>query len=219
MAKNDSKVIYWIKFDINFFKRDVIKFILKKKNGAQAIVLYGQLACLSAGNNGILNFNNKRPYTIDEIASLVDEKEKKIKPLLDLLIEYELITMQDDGSICLPEVENKLTSETGKSQRMKNYRNQIKEAAKDEIERETDAYRTDEYINEAYKLIDSVNLPEEYRNKMADLSNEALKEIYSIARGLIEDPDGFKEHDAFNKPGYLATCIKGIIKRETNEGL
>ena len=38
--------------------------------------------------------------------------------------------MQDDGSICLPEVENKLTSETGKSQRMKNYRNQIKEAAK-----------------------------------------------------------------------------------------
>lgn len=217
MAKNDCKVIYWIKFDINFFKRDVVKFILKKKNGAQAIVLYGQLACLSAGNNGILSFNNKRPYTTEELASLVEMKEKQIKPLLDILSEYELITTSKDGFMCLPEVENKLTSETGKAQRMKNYRNQIKDAAKDEMQREAEAYRSDRYIEEACRIIDAVNLPNDYKAKIDQLSEKALREIYSIARGLIEDQDGSSVYDAHNKPGYLATCIKGIIERELNE--
>ena len=122
MADKDKKIFYWIKTDKDFYNSYKIKSLLSEKKGDTYLVIYEQLCCESINYDGQLRYSQNRPYTITELANVINRTPKLLKETLEVLRNKELIDVLDDGTIYMYDVQNRVGSETGKARRMRDYR-------------------------------------------------------------------------------------------------
>lgn len=130
MAKNDSKIYYFIQFEWrNFFLRKDIRRLRNNSivNAEKLIVCYLEMLGLAAENNyRILDHGEDSDFADTLSLSLIDSPPELVKKTLEYFIEYGIIIKETiDGlpAIFFPEAEKMTQTKTSGAIRLKSYRN------------------------------------------------------------------------------------------------
>ena len=90
--------VKWIKLATNIFDDEKIKIIETLPKGDTLLIIWLKLLCLAGklNNNGKLMLNEKKPYNLEMICTLIGKKENIVKKALDIFIDYEMIKLDND---------------------------------------------------------------------------------------------------------------------------
>lgn len=127
MAANDDKRYYWLKLNKNFFKQHEIIIIEAMPNGKDYLIFYLKLLAESVSHEGNLRFSDKIPYSDVMLSALTNTNVDIVRSALKVFEELHMIEILEDGTVHMNETKNMIGSETGKAQRMREYRASLKE--------------------------------------------------------------------------------------------
>ena len=79
--------VKWIKLATNIFDDEKIKIIETLPKGDTLLIIWLKLLCLAGklNNNGKLMLNEKKPYNLEMICTLIGKKENIVKKALRCL--------------------------------------------------------------------------------------------------------------------------------------
>lgn len=126
MADNDKKRFYWLKLKKDFFQQHQIKVLKSLPNGRLYALIYLELLAESTSHDGELRYSQMLPYDIITLSAVIDEDKDNVEKAIETLINLELVEILDDGTIFMREIERLIGSETGKAERMRDYRERKK---------------------------------------------------------------------------------------------
>lgn len=122
MASIDNKRYYWLKLDKDFFKRHDIKIVESMKNGKDYILFYLKLLCESTSHEGYLRFSPAIPYSEDMLATVTDTNIDIVRSAIKIFTTLGMMSVMDDGTLYLEQVEKMIGSETGAAVRKRQER-------------------------------------------------------------------------------------------------
>ena len=103
---------FWLKLDKNFFKKPEIQILENMTGGKDFELFYLKLLCESTGHEGRLRLNETIPYNTTMLASVTNTPEVTVKEAIGHLTDLGLMTLLDDGTFFMNEVEKMVGSET-----------------------------------------------------------------------------------------------------------
>lgn len=133
MAQNDNKRFYWLKLKKDFFQQHQIKVLKALPNGRLYALIYLELLAESTSHDGELRYSQMLPYDTITLSAVIDEDKDNVEKAIETLINLELIEMLDDGTIFMREIQKLIGSETGKAERMRDYRERLKNNQNEQI--------------------------------------------------------------------------------------
>lgn len=133
MAANDDKRYYWLKLNKNFFKQHEIIIIEAMPNGKDYLIFYLKLLAESVSHEGNLRFSDKIPYSDVMLSALTNTNVDIVRSALKVFEELHMIEILEDGTVHMNETKNMIGSETGKAQRMREYRASLKEKEQESL--------------------------------------------------------------------------------------
>lgn len=101
MADRDKQKYYWLKLDKDFFNEYKIRSLMSKKNGDTYVTILLQLKNECLNYDGILRYSEKRAYTTQELAYVINRPVKVLEEALTVLEDMELIQVEKDGTIIM----------------------------------------------------------------------------------------------------------------------
>lgn len=110
MAEN--KKYYWLKLKRDFFKRHDIKIVESMPNGKDYILFYLKLLLESIDHEGTLRFSETIPYNEQMLSVVTDTNIDIVRSAMKLFIELNMMTVFDDQTIYMTEVDKLIGSET-----------------------------------------------------------------------------------------------------------
>lgn len=124
---NDKKY-YWLKLKRDFFKRHDIHILNGMEYGREIVLFYIKLMLESIDHEGELRFSEKLPYSNSMLANLTDTPEQIVETSMEILQDFKLIEIDENGTIILPKVINMIdsASDTDEARRSKRYREKKK---------------------------------------------------------------------------------------------
>ena len=126
MSDTDKKRFYWLKLKKDFFQQHQIKVLKALPNGRLYALIYLELMAESTTHDGELRYSKMLPYDTITLASVIDEDKDNVEKAIETLINLELVEILDDGTIYMREIQKLIGSETGKAERMRDYRERKK---------------------------------------------------------------------------------------------
>ena len=128
---------YWLKLKRDFFKRHDIRIIEGLPDGINISHFYIKLMLESVDHEGELRFSEDIPYTPEMLASITYTPLEVVEKSLKVLKDFELVKIDDDGTIRLPKVVKLIdsASDTDDARRQRRYREQ-KRAECDKMSRQ-----------------------------------------------------------------------------------
>ena len=112
MASRDKERYFWLKLHRDFFKRHDIRILESMPNGKEYVLFYLKLLTESVDHAGRLRFSDALPYSEEMLASVTGTEVETVHAAMQVLQEYKLLEVQEDGTIFLPAVAKLLDSET-----------------------------------------------------------------------------------------------------------
>jgi predicted phage replisome organizer len=103
---------YWLKLKRDFFKRHDIKIIEAMPNGKDYILFYLKLLLESIDHEGSLRFSDTIPYNEQMLSVVTNTNVDIVKSAMKLFIELNMMSIYDDQTIYMNEVEKLIGSET-----------------------------------------------------------------------------------------------------------
>lgn len=211
MSDNDKKRYYWLKLKKDFFQQHQIKVLKALPNGRLYALIYLELLAESTTHDGELRYSKMLPYDTVTLASVIDEDKDNVEKAIETLVNLEMVEVLDDGTIYMREIQKLIGSETGKAERMRDYREQKKvenatslpqcslenrvQSTENRIER--DIYKDIERITDLGLLEEAEKL-----TKLAIENNLDWRTYRTICDSL------FNPH-IVNKDKYIETILKG----------
>lgn len=124
---SDGK-FYWLKMKRDFFKRHDIQILESIPNGKDYELFYLKLMFESIDHNGSLRFNDTIPYNETMLATITNTPIDTVHTAIQVLVQLEMITILDDGTYYLSEVEKLIGSsvDNDNANRQRRYREQLK---------------------------------------------------------------------------------------------
>ena len=119
MSRGQRQRYYYIKIRESFLDNHTIKLLRRQDYpiGIVASDMYVHLLAESASHDGRLRCNEKTPYTPEDIAILFGlPKEDGVKAF-GLLLKYDLVSVEKDGTITLSDFDEYVGSETPDAER------------------------------------------------------------------------------------------------------
>lgn len=218
MADNDKKRYYWLKLKKDFFHQHQLKVLKTLPNGRLYALIYLELLAESTSHNGELRYSKTLPYDVVTLAAVIDEDKDNVQAAIDVLCNLELMEILDDGTIYLREIQRLIGSETGKAQRMRDYRERLKEVVNATLTPQCSLESRVKSIDIRDKRLDIDDDIQIYSERLLeagipiDIINKALN-IY--LKYQLNDPDIFKKiintltnEEIFNKEAYISQIIK-----------
>lgn len=101
---------YWLKLQRDFFKRHDIKIVESMPNGKDYILFYLKLLCESIDHEGYLRFSDEIPYNEQMLATITDSNIDVVRSAIKLFTELKMMTVMDDGTYHMREVEKMIGS-------------------------------------------------------------------------------------------------------------
>ena len=126
MADNDKKRFYWLRLKKDFFQQHQIKVLKSLPNGRLYALIYLELLAESTSHDGELRYSQMLPYDIITLSAVIDEDKDNVEKAIETLINLELVEILEDGTIFMREIQRLIGSETGKAERMRDYRERKK---------------------------------------------------------------------------------------------
>ena len=101
---------YWLKLQRDFFKRHDIRIVEAMPNGKDYVLFYLKLLVESVDHEGRLRFSEDIPYNVDMLATITNTNTDIVKGALQTFCELGMMTMLDDATIYMNEVNNMIGS-------------------------------------------------------------------------------------------------------------
>ena len=110
MAENGK--YYWLKLKRDFFKRHDIRIIEEMPNGKDYILFYLKLLLESVDHEGSLRFSDTIPYNENMLSVVTNTNIDIVRSAMKLFIELNMMSIYDDQTIYMNEVDKLIGSET-----------------------------------------------------------------------------------------------------------
>lgn len=110
MAENGK--FYWLKLKRDFFKRHDIRIIEEMPNGKDYILFYLKLLLESVDHEGSLRFSDTIPYNEQMLSVVTNTNIDIVRSAMKLFIELNMMSIYDDQTIYMNEVDKLIGSET-----------------------------------------------------------------------------------------------------------
>lgn len=104
MVEENKKKYYWLQLHRNFFNRHDIKAIRADVNGDKIVLVYLMLLVESIDHQGYLRFKSDIPYNEKLLSSTLGVSKKVIASSMELLQFLNLLRIEQDGTLFLPEL-------------------------------------------------------------------------------------------------------------------
>ena len=108
----ESKKYYWLKLKRDFFKRHDIRIVESMPNGKDYILFYLKLLLESIDHEGTLRFSETIPYNEQMLSVVTNTNIDTVRSAMKLFIELNMMTVFDDQTIYMTEVDKLIGSET-----------------------------------------------------------------------------------------------------------
>jgi predicted phage replisome organizer len=110
MAENGK--YYWLKLKRDFFKRHDIRIIEEMPNGKDYILFYLKLLLESIDHEGSLRFSDTIPYNEQMLSVVTNTNIDVVRSAMKLFIDLNMMSIYDDQTIFMCEVDKLIGSET-----------------------------------------------------------------------------------------------------------
>lgn len=107
-----DKRFYWLKLHRDFFKRHDIRIIEEMPNGKDYILFYLKLLLESVDHEGSLRFSDTIPYSESMLSVVTNTNVDIVRSAMKIFIELGMISILDDKTIYMDEVDKMIGSET-----------------------------------------------------------------------------------------------------------
>lgn len=207
MADRDKQVFYWQKIDKDFFNEYKIKSLLSEPKGDTycliLLALKNEVLNYVEDGVGILRYSPKRAYSINELASVINRPAKVLESALKVLQDKELLSVEEDGTIRIPEVNvGKITGQS------------LRKSGKDSVKITKELPQNDQE--------NSVNYTLEIRDKRLDIEEEDMykrmidryKEAGFSNDVLLKAIETFQKYDAPVRNDLFAKIVNILSNEE-----
>lgn len=109
---SEKKKYYWLKLKRDFFKRHDIRIVESMLNGKDYILFYLKLLLESIDHEGTLRFSETIPYNEQMLSVVTNTNIDTVRSAMKLFIELNMMTVCDDQTIYMNEVDKLIGSET-----------------------------------------------------------------------------------------------------------
>jgi predicted phage replisome organizer len=106
----EKKKYYWLKLKRDFFKRHDIRIVESMPNGKDYILFYLKLLLESIDHEGTLRFSETIPYNEEMLSVVTDTNIDTVRSAMKLFLELNMMTVFDDQTIYMNEVNNLIGS-------------------------------------------------------------------------------------------------------------
>lgn len=220
------KRYYWLKLNKNFFRRLIMRKMLREPDGVQMQVVYLKILLESVENDGEIAFANVYDSIVEEIAEEIEESPETVQRTIDFLITHNYAEyLTDGGNLFFPEAIKLSGSEGESADRMRRKRARDKDASQSD-EQVTQATHnvtlkeTDKRDRVLERVIDRQSESEGTAEKADRSGNEisgneiqsipTLETVQEYARETHSPADPSKFHDWYEQNGWTDSDGKPI---------
>lgn len=132
MAEN--KKYYYLKLKDTFFDSEEMKILESMDNGILYQNLYLKICLISLKSNGALLFKDMIPYNLDMIATITRINKDIVKTGLTVFKELGLITIADNETIYMSDIQTLIGKSSTESDRVSKYKKKLDTITKIEEE-------------------------------------------------------------------------------------
>lgn len=154
----EKKKYYWLKLKRDFFKRHDIRIVESMPNGKDYILFYLKLLLESIDHEGTLRFSETIPYNEQMLSVVTNTNIDTVRSAMKLFIELNMMTVFDDQTIYMNEVDKLIGSaaDNDNANRVRRCREKKKQLAlQDVTEGITKCNESKSIDKEKYKEIDT----------------------------------------------------------------
>lgn len=112
MAKNKTKIYFWLRLDNNFFKNLAIKQLRRMSGGDTYVLIYQKMMLQSLENQGYIYFEGVLDSLAEEIAMALDENVEDVQVTIAYFQSKGLLQIGEENEIFLEQVPMLLDQET-----------------------------------------------------------------------------------------------------------
>jgi predicted phage replisome organizer len=117
-----DKKYYWLKLQRDFFKRHDIRIVEAMPNGKDYILFYMKILLESIGHEGRLRFSEEVPYNAEMLSIITDTNIDVVRTAIQVFCDLGMISVLDDQTIFMNEVQKMIGSETDWAKKKRDYR-------------------------------------------------------------------------------------------------
>ena len=233
----ESGKFYWLKLKRDFFKRHDIRIIEEMPNGKDYILFYLKLLLESIDHEGSLRFSDTIPYNEQMLSVVTNTNVDIVRAAMKLFIELNMVSVLDDQTIYMNEVDKLIGGETkwAEKKRLQRAKEDIVPMLSSicpteiDIKTETNKEIQKENISASPKPTHATEKPTKHKNGeyghvlLTDEQEEKLIEEYGhdIASKAITFLDEYIEMKGYKaKNHYLAIrkWVVGAVKEREPKG-
>lgn len=108
----ETQKYYWLKLKRDFFKRHDIRIIEEMPNGKDYVLFYLKLLLESIDHEGSLRFSDTIPYNEQMLSVVTNTNIDIVRSAMKLFIDLNMMSICDDQTIYMNEVEKLIGSES-----------------------------------------------------------------------------------------------------------
>lgn len=108
----ETQKYYWLKLKRDFFKRHDIRIIEEMPNGKDYVLFYLKLLLESIDHEGSLRFSDTIPYNEQMLSVVTNTNIDIVRAAMKLFVDLNMMSICDDQTIYMNEVEKLIGSET-----------------------------------------------------------------------------------------------------------
>ena len=199
---------YWLKLKRDFFKRHDIHILNGMEYGREVVLFYIKLMLESIDHEGELRFSERLPYSNSMLANLTDTPESIVDTSMEVLQDFKLIEIDENGTIILPKVMEMIGFETDWAKKKREYRD--KKGQSEDNERTDQGQTEDNVLPMSDKSIEIRDKRLEIRDKSIERESNTLshcvpptvEEVYLYCEGRHNGIDAQRFVDYYTARGW-----------------
>jgi predicted phage replisome organizer len=216
MAEN--KKYYWLKLKRDFFKRHDIRIVESMPNGKDYILFYLKLLLESIDHEGTLRFSETIPYNEQMLSVVTNTNIDTVRSAMKLFIDLNMMTVFDDQTIYMTEVDKLIGSETEWAKKKREQRlkkdnvPRLSSKCPTEIEKDKEKYKdTDKEVEVEEDLATATTTEEDQLKLVGGSLGKGVVYLSDRQLGDLLDRLGL---DAFNR--YVDRLATFIIDKKAH---
>ncbi len=223
-----AKRFFWLKLERQFFKRHDMQILKSMSNGSDYVRIYLELMAESIDHDGYLRYSDSKAYTDTSLAAAIGEAVPDFKRAMKAFVTQELITKDDDGTILVCLVPDRIGSRSDSAQRMAKKRE--RDSARDPSPCDK-ALRKSDVTSISYSGSSSLPPSSEGKDEVLNAYRDGIEELglptlawpdthkqYDALKGLAEKTRLLAPDSAVPDPVEFARGILAVFKRKRETG-
>lgn len=183
----EAQKYYWLKLKRDFFKRHDIRIIEEMPNGKDYVLFYLKLLLESIDHEGSLRFSDTIPYNEQMLSVVTNTNIDIVRAAMKLFIDLNMMSICDDQTIYMNEVEKLIGSESKWAEKKR-----LQRAKEDNVPKLSSNCPTE------LELKSELNKEKElYITTTTTAREPSLIEVYSYFAELLDD-GASKEAEKFH---------------------